>query len=158
MSTAQVLLGLGEIFFFSPRPDEPTPGFDTIQRDRSFTWVGQGRLNQKQAMQFTGIGDDTISVEGRIFPNMFGGLATLDNLAEAGEAGKPLMFSRFYVSMDPVQYEAELLGQFVITRLRRNDKLIGSSGISGVIDFTVELREYGADPQDTPEFLFGNML
>ena len=153
MST-QVLMSLGGNFFHAPRLGEASPGFDSISRDSSFTWTTQGRLSRDPALQFTGPGEEVISIEGRLFPHMFGGLKTLDALREAGRAGQPLMLTRYYVLSDPIQYVAETIGKFVIRRIRKNETHIASHGLAHKVDFTLELAMYGEDSSDTPEFLF----
>lgn len=147
-------MALGQHFFYSPRPNEATPSFDTISRDSNFNWIGQGRLSTKQAMQFTGSGEDGITIEGRLYPHLFGGLKTLDNLRLAGQAGKPLMLSRFYVLRDPVQYVGEIIGRYGIRRVRKNEKHINGVGLSNCAEFTLELVEFGEDA--AAEFLFAN--
>ncbi|TXM68302.1 phage tail protein [Methylobacterium sp. WL120] len=148
----QNLMSLGEHYFFSPRPGEASPGFQTIERDMSFTWASQPRLSRSPAMQFTGPGADTIQVEGKLFPHLFGGLKTLDALRETGEAGKQLMLARYYVLSNPTQYVGERIGKFVMTRLRRRELKIGGDGLPMYMEFSLELQKYGDDPAE--EFSF----
>jgi phage protein U len=151
---ASVLLGLGSlnpsnddgvILFYVPMPNTDTPGFEQLQRDAQFTWVSNDRLSRDPAMQFTGPGEENIVVEGRMFPYHFGGLSTIQRLREAGRAGKPHILARFYPLTGPSGYGSEVIGNFVIKRVRTVESKIGTIGIAHKIDFTLELARYGDD-------------
>jgi phage protein U len=153
---AEVLLGLGSqdpastdetglILFYVPQKGIDTPNFETIQRDVQFTWTSADRLSRDPAMQFTGPGEDNVTIEGRMFPYHFGGLSTLDRLRKAGRAGKPMILVRFYLLTDPAGYGSEVIGNYVIKRVRTSESKIGAIGIAHKIDFTLELQRYGDD-------------
>jgi uncharacterized protein len=152
---ASVLLGLasyapaenddGVILFYVPMPGEDTPNFETLQRDAQFTWVNADRLSRDPAMQFTGPGEENISVDGKMYPYHFGGLSTLERLREAGRRGKPMLLARFYPLTDPKGYGLEPIGNFVIKRVRTSESKIGAVGIAHKVDFTLELARYGDD-------------
>jgi phage protein U len=153
---AEVLLGLGAqdpaasdetglILFYVPQKGIDTPNFETIQRDVQFTWTSADRLSRDPAMQFTGPGEDNISIDGRMFPYHFGGLSTLERLRKAGRAGKPMILVRFYLLTDSAGYGSEVVGNYVIKRVRTSESKIGTIGIAHKIDFTLELQRYGDD-------------
>lgn len=147
---AIALMSLGQNIFYTPMIGEDTPGYDALQRDSSFTWVPQGRLNAPIAMQFTGPGQDVVVIEGKIFPHHFGGTSTLDALRAAGAAGKPQELVRYYPVHDAdgnllQGTTALMLGAFVIMRVRTGEKNIASSGVANSIDFQLELAAYGND-------------
>jgi phage protein U len=157
---ASVLLGLGSqaptddpsglILFYVPMPGEDTPNFETLQRDTQFTWVSNDRLSRDPAMQFTGPGEENISIDGRMYPHHFGGLSTIQRLRDAGRAGKPYILVRFYPLTNPTGYGSEVIGNFVIKRVRTVESKIGSLGIAHKIDFTLEICRYGDDIAATP--------
>ena len=166
---ASVLMGLGsldpkqpdnQILFYVPFPNQDTPGFETMQNDAQYTWVSNDRLSRDPAMQFTGPGEQSFTVEGRMFPYHFGGLSTIQRLRDAGRAGKPLILVRFYplkgeldakesiaqaANNGKVGWGAENLGNVVIKRVRTVESRIGAIGIAHKIDFTLELTRYGDD-------------
>jgi phage protein U len=163
---AMVLMGLGNFDarvgatsmlarFYAPLPGVDTPNFQTKQRDSMYTWIAQPRLSRKPAMQFTGPGEDTQIIEGRMYPYHFGGLSTLHALRVMGESGKPYTLIRFYPLENPRGFAGDVLGQYVIIRVRDVESNIGVIGIPHKIDFTLELKEYGGDPDDGQP-LFGN--
>ncbi|WP_316207379.1 phage tail protein [Bradyrhizobium sp. SZCCHNR3118] len=133
------------ILFYVPLPKHETPNFETIQRDAQFTWVANDRLSRDPAMQFTGPGQESIAIDGKMYPYHFGGLDTLSRLRAAGRRGKPMDMVRFYPLQNPSGYAAESIGTFVIMRVRTIEQKIGSIGIAHKIDFTVELTRYGDD-------------
>jgi phage protein U len=150
MSQNQNLMSIGKHFFYSPRPGEATPGFQTIDRDSNFSWPQQNRLSRAPAMQFTGPGADLIQIEGRLFPGIFGGLKTMDNLKKAGDEGKPLMLTRYYIleatdDGQAAQYVGERVGMFAITRLRKRELKIGGDGLPVYMEFSLELSLFGED-------------
>jgi phage protein U len=165
---ASVLMGLGsldpkqpdnQILFYVPMPGQDTPGFETFQRDSQFTWVSNDRLSRDPAMQFTGPGEESFVVEGRMFPYHFGGLSTIQRLRDAGRAGKPYILVRFYplksdvdaqqaianAASGTLSWGCENLGNVVIKRVRTVESRIGAVGIAHKIDFTLELSKYGDD-------------
>ena len=161
---ADVLLGLGSqdpnatagtalILFYVPVKGVDTPNFETIQRDVQFTWTSADRLSRDPAMQFTGPGEDNISIAGRMFPYHFGGLSTLDRMRKAGRAGKPMIMVRFYPLTDPNGYGSEVIGNYVIKRVQTVESKIGAIGIAHKVDFTLELQRYGDDLDSTSGIL-----
>lgn len=144
------LMSLGQNVFYTPMLGVESPGFETLQRDTSFTWVPQGRLNAPLAMQYTGPGQDIVVIEGRLFPSFFGGAQTLDALRAAGAEGKPLALLRYFPVSDAngqkVQgMSAMVIGTFVIMRVRAGEKRINSAGAPEQIEFALELAAYGND-------------
>lgn len=148
---AIALMSLGQNVFYVPMVEVETPGYETLQRDTSFSWIPQGRLNAPLALQFTGPGQDMIVIEGRLWPEFFGGIQTLAALRAAGAAGKPLPLIRYHPVQDANTgkllqgIQADVIGDFVIMRVRSQDKHIGSSGTPRMIEFALELQAYGND-------------
>ncbi|MEN3238551.1 phage tail protein [Methylobacterium ajmalii] len=139
------LMSLGTNKFYVPLPDYDTPGFETLMRDTTYTWVPQGRLNKPLAMQYTGPGDDVVVLSGRLFPHQFGGISTIANLRNAGKAGKPLLLLRYYELSTPSGMAGDVLGNYVIRRVRTLENKIGTSGMAHKIEFELELSAYSPD-------------
>lgn len=149
----------GPIYFYSPYPGEYTPGFDTVGRDASFTWTNQARLGRYPAMQFTGPGEDIISIQGRLYPAIFGGLASaglsladgtaasgqMETLRAAGVGGKPMPLFRYGVDDGSSTYSGQFIGNYVIRRVKTDNQKFGSDGVPNRVEFTVELVLYGDD-------------
>lgn len=151
---AFALMGLGPHKFYIPALHEDTPNFQSINRDTSYSWTAQPRLGRDLAMQFTGPSEDVISVEGVLYPFMFGGVKTIAALRESGRAGKPLDLVRYYGFSDPSEKSnsampsvmmGSVLGKYVIRRVRTAETKIGSIGAANKIEFTIELAFFGED-------------
>lgn len=147
------LAALGTNIFHVPALDEDTPNFQTVNADSNFTWLQQGRLSRDPAMQFTGPGEDSVLIEGVLYPNHFGGLQTLENLRLAGRAGQTLTLIRFYPLLDPDGMRGVICGRFAIRRLRRAHNKIGLNGVAHQLTFIIELVRYGEDGPNTLQFL-----
>ncbi|AYO84048.1 phage tail protein [Methylobacterium brachiatum] len=147
---AIVLMSLGNNCFYVPMIDVESPGYETLSRDSSYSWVPQGRLNAPIAMQYVGPGQDIIVIEGRCFPHFFGGLATLEAIRQSAAAGKPQTLIRYHPaeSADGTRVQgiaAQIVGEFVVTRVRQGEKHISGAGSAHQVDFSIELAAYGAD-------------
>lgn len=151
---AEALMSLGPVKFFSPMPNRDTPNFDVQEIDSNFTWIAQGRLSRDPAMQFTGPGEEIISIEGRLYPQYFGGIGTLKTLRLYGRLGKPMTLVRYTPLDGPNDLMGENFGRFALRRVRRTDRHIGSLGVANRIDFVVELSAFGEDPEGQSRFLF----
>jgi phage protein U len=147
---AVALMSLGTCVFNVPALDTETLNFERFNRDAVYTWIPQGRLNAPVAMQYTGPGQEVVTIEGRVFPHWFGGLATLANLRNAAAAGKPMPLIRYYPATDDdgkiVQgIAAQVLGDWVIVRIRAGERDIAGDGVANHVDFQIELARYGND-------------
>lgn len=145
MAAGYVTMALGPHIFYTPVPDRDTPAYNKIMIDSQFTWIAQNRLSRDPAMQFTGPGEESIMIGCKLYPVFFGGVSTMDAMRASGRAGKPLALIRFNPLRDPQGMAGQNLGKFVITRVVRDERLIGSFGIGHEIDFTIELKAYGED-------------
>ena len=143
---AMVLMGLGSHRFYVPSPGVDTPSFETIDRDSTYNWVAQNRLSREPAQQYIGEGEDLISIDGRLFPQHFGGFSTIHALRQSAQAGKPLSLIKFHpASSREFVAAGELVGQFVIKRIRVTSSKIGANGVQHKLDFSIQLSRFGED-------------
>lgn len=169
---AYLLMSIGTNVFLQPVLNHDSPNFDTIKRDTNISWVGAQRLGRDVAFQYTGDGEDTIIVEGRLYPRFFGGLSTLRSIRAS--AAKPQPMLRFYPFRAGADFlfndiaeldlrgaaegwTGEFLGNFVITRVNDTESKIGSANIAHKVDFTIELKRYGDDPGEAQPGWSGNL-
>jgi phage protein U len=71
----ETLLALGTYRF-----SIDTAAYQTLKRRQSYRWQSQERLLRSPAQQFVGLGDDTITLAGVIYPHYRGGLGQLNDL------------------------------------------------------------------------------
>jgi len=181
MEQAQTLLGLHRIDlpagsqvsgldltinFYSPRPGIASPGFNTLTRSTNGSWVSQGRLGRDPAFQWTGNSEETIIIEGRLYPHLFGGLKTLDRLRQATK-GQRFILTRFWVEAEysqdgtptgAYQYNSGVIpGPWGVRNVKQGELKIGAAGLPDVVEFHIELVMLGEDPGDgaANEFFFG---
>jgi len=100
---------------------------------RSIAWRHEGndRFMARPAAQFTGPGDDTVAIAGRLVPEIAGTYAALDRLVEMGDTGGnwPLMDGL-----------GRVLGFFRIEHIQLAHQNVMAGGLPRAIDFTIDLK------------------
>ena len=149
---ATALMSLGDILFYTPYPGLDQMGFETISREMSANVESQPRLGRDNAIQFTGISDEMISIHGRVFPYQFGGLSTLGLIRDALRAGQPLdliMFSNGFSGdtslTSGLTYSGSIVGKYFIKDFKKQNSLYTRDAIPMKVDFTLDLVLYGDD-------------
>lgn len=110
--------------------------YEQLRRSTSYRWQGQDRIGRRPAQQFAGVGQETISLTGRIYPFYKGGLGQLDKMrAEAGQ-GEPRIL---------VDGLGRIWGKWAVTRIDETQSTLMPDGVPEKIDFSLELVRYGED-------------
>ncbi len=116
-----------------------TAAFEQLQRDTQYRWAAQNRIGRAPAQQFLGRGEDTIELQGAIYPHFRGGLGQLAAMRALAGAGQPL----------PLIYAFERAGQYnglwCIKSVRDARSVPIRNGAARKIEFTVCLVAYGED-------------
>jgi phage protein U len=86
-----------------------TATYQTLKRHQSYRWQSQERLLRSPAQQFVGLGEDTITLSGVIYPHYRSGLDQLNDLRKQAGSGEPLLL------IDGLGY---VWGQWVSTQSR----------------------------------------
>lgn len=119
------IMGFG-MFVFSI----PTLLYDQLQRQTDYRFARTGRVGARDATQFIGPGDQTISLSGSTYAELGDGEVSLDELhgmAAEGDA-QPLVCSN-----------GRVYGNFVITGIDERYKLFAPDGTPLAIDFGIDL-------------------
>ena len=66
-----------------------TAAYQTLRRKTQYRWAQQARLVQGLAHQYIGMGNDTIDLQGVIYPHYRGGLSQLHQLRKQAQQGEP---------------------------------------------------------------------
>lgn len=111
-----------------------TASYQELTRSTSWRWPGQDRLGQAAALQYTGPGDDTIRLQGVIYPEWRGGFGQVDSLRALGGAGKPLML---------VSGLGDVFGAYVIEQVDERQGVFAAAGQPRRQEFSVALRRFG---------------
>ena len=128
-----VMLSLGS-FQFSLN----TAAYQELTRSTAYRWPAQERFGQHAARQFTGPGEDTITLTGVIYPEWRGSRDELDNLRSLAADGNPLLL---------VSGTGDILGRWIIEKIDEQQSIFADSGVARKQGFTVSLKFFDEGEQ-----------
>ena len=115
-----------------------TAVFSEVQRSTAYSWPAQQRVGNFDALQFTGPGEDRITLPGVIYPDFRGGTGQLDELREVASAGRPLRL---------VTSTGAILGVWVIESIEETQSAFKPDGGPRKQEFNLRLRKFGDGAQ-----------
>ena len=124
------LLSIGMFIFGTD-----TISYQELERRTEWRWAGTARYGARDALQFTGPGEDTITLNGVLVPEVAGRYGDLELLREMGDSGQV---------QDVVLGNGSVLGQYVITAADHREQNIMKGGRARKYDFAVDLKRYQA--------------
>jgi phage protein U len=127
----EIMLALGEFRF-----SMDTAAYKSLSRERNYDWGSQSRIGRRPALQFMGVGSETITLSGIVYPHFRGGLGQVDAMAAEAGKGGPLQL---------VDGNGKFLGVFVITKVKEGQSFIDGSGTPYKQTFSLDLKAYGED-------------
>lgn len=127
----EVMMTLGDYRF-----SLPTAAYQNLRRSVEYRWPAQERAGRRPARQFTGIGADTIDLDGVIYPHYRGGLGQLDALRALAGKGKPLILT---------DGTGKVWGKFCIERVEETQGNFFGDGTPRKQEFRLSLAHYGED-------------
>ncbi len=110
------------------------PSYQSLKSKFKRDWARQKRFGRRDAMQNTGIGEDSVEVHGLIYTDYqdgFGAIATLKAIS-----GVPQMV---------VSGDGDVYGLWCITSVDADKTYPDAQGRTGKVAFTVKLEAYGED-------------
>ncbi|WP_318356265.1 phage tail protein [Enterobacter sp.] len=120
-----MMLALGMFVFM-----RQTLPYQSIRHDTDYNWPSNKRIGKRNAFQFTGPGDETITLTGALYPELTGGTLSLTalRLMAAGGRSWPLLdgYGLIY-------------GMYVIQNVSETGSSLYPDGSPRKIDFTVTL-------------------
>ncbi len=126
-----MLMSLG-LFTFSLQ----TAPFETLKRSTAQRWEGKNRVGRPPAYQWSGQGEDTITVDGTLAPGLTGGPANLDKLREMAASGKVWILTAG---------TGEVLDKWFITNVEETRTRMLADGAPRKVAFSLTLRRYWDD-------------
>lgn len=126
---------LGKLGDFNFEPNSAM--FSKLDRDSSYRWVTIELFGQLPAKQFLGPDSEKITLTGKIYPHFRGGLGQMARLREMANSGKPYL----WIMTD--SKIGQNLGWWVIKSIKESRTLFLDNGVPQLIEFTVELEQYG---------------
>lgn len=127
-----MILSLGQFVFSTD-----TLTFDELQRSRSWTFASNSIAQGRDQYQFTGVGEETISIPFLIYQEHgFGNRQSVDDLAEMADTGAG------YVLIDGTGY---IYGVFAIDSLDDTRSFLTINGVPRKVDGTLKLTRVDDD-------------
>ncbi|RAR53908.1 hypothetical protein C7401_12682 [Paraburkholderia unamae] len=108
-----------------------TAPYKELQRQRNWKHRTSSRVGTRDASQYTGAGDDVITLNGMVAPESIGSIASLDQLAKMGDVGDA------YVLVDGI---GTVYGAFIIESLNTTSTYHTKEGIPRKIEFNLTLK------------------
>lgn len=126
-----MMMALG-LFIFGLK----TVPYQQLQRARQWRHPSTSRIGLRPGRQFTGPGDDVITLTGTLYPEITGGRVSLALLAAMADTGKawPL-----------IQGEGTFYGHFVIEDMAETYSIFFSDGAARKIEFSLKLTRVDDD-------------
>lgn len=113
-----------------------TAPFETIKRTTAQRWARAARVGRRAAQQNLGPGEDTITLDGTLMPELTGGPETLDKLREMMAAGKAWVLTAG---------TGEVLGRWIVTQVEETRSKLLGNGVARKIAFALTLQAYDDD-------------
>ncbi|WPP47693.1 phage tail protein [Pseudomonas sp. AN-1] len=116
-----------------------TLAYQDFQRQTQWRHPSNSRVGARPARQFAGPGDDTITLQGLLAPELTGSIESLDKLREMADTGSawPL-----------VEGTGRVYGLYAIEGLNEGRTLFFQDGAARRIEFTVNLVRVDDDRVD----------
>ncbi|GHD59829.1 phage tail protein [Jeongeupia chitinilytica] len=110
-----------------------------LKRSSKWRHPSGSRVGARPVSQFVGPDDQTISIDGVLYPEITGGVPSLDQLIKMADEGDawPLIEGNGY-----------LYGNFVIEGIDESRSYFMHDGTARRIEFTIELKRRDPDLQD----------
>jgi phage protein U len=119
------LIALGMFLF-----EIGTLPYEEMQRRMNWLHARSGRVGARDATQFVGPGDETISLSGAVYTELSDGLVSLDDLRALADTGEALPL---------VDGRGLVYGNFVIVSIDERHVALMSDGTPRRIDFGIDL-------------------
>lgn len=113
-----------------------TAAYQELVWKTEYRWPGQDRMGRESALQFTGPGDETISLQGTVFAEFRGGRFQIEQMKAMAAEGVPQMMT---------DGTGSVLGMWVILEVEEKKSTFADKGVARKQDFTMKLQKFGAN-------------
>lgn len=104
-----------------------------LSRETSWRWPSQDVFGSRQALQFTGWGEDRITLQGVIYTELIGNANQLNEMRAKADEGLPLTF---------IDGRGNLLGEWCITSVSERQDEFFVAGMPQRQAFTMTMQRY----------------
>lgn len=113
--------------------------YQTFARSSEYRWEELKRIGKESAMQFLGIGTDTITLEGTIYPQYRGGIGQIEHMRSEAGQGIPLML---------ISGNGTAFGRWCIVSVTEHQETFLKDGSPRKLTFSITLKKYGEENQN----------
>ncbi|HGM5349205.1 TPA: phage tail protein [Serratia marcescens] len=110
--------------------------YQQLRHSQEWRHVKNERINQSAAWQYIGSGEENITLDGVLYPEVTGGGVSLYTLETIGYAGRPWPL---------IEGDGRIYGMYVMTRLERGKSEFDRYGNAKKIEFTISLSRVDSD-------------
>jgi phage protein U len=107
--------------------------FQEMRRSAEYRWPGQDRFGQMPALQYTGPGEEIITLPGVIYPSWRGTAAAMANLRVLASKGQPQQL---------IDAQGNLYGRWVITSVEETRSTFAAFAQPRKVEFNVTLKHF----------------
>lgn len=112
-----------------------TAAYQGLSRTDEWRWAGQERYGQEAALQYTGPGTASVTLDGVIYPEWKGGLGQLDAMRQEAGKGRPLVL---------VDGRGLAHGMWVIESVSETQGTFAAGGVARRIEFSLQLKRFSS--------------
>ncbi len=116
-----------------------TAPFDSVKRSTAQRWEVRNRVGGNPAHQWAGRGDDTMTIDGVLMPELTGGPSNLDTLRAMADSGKAWILTAG---------DGTIRGKWFIDSVEETRTGFLTNGAARKIEFSLTLRRYWDDTAD----------
>jgi phage tail protein len=124
----EIMLQLGSYQF-----GVTTAAYQTLKRTHEYNWAEQKRFGQLAALQFTGPGNATVTLEGCVYAEHNGGTGQLDDMRALADEGQPQTL---------VSGLGDIMGEWVIESIQEDASIFAQRGVARKQEFTLQIKQY----------------
>jgi len=121
-----MMMSLGQFVF-----SLPTIAYQQFQRQTEWKHPSTSRVGERDAYQYTGKGEDLITLSGWFAPSLSGKPASIDDLHAMADRGESYVL---------VEGTGKIYGQYAITNIDDSRSMFFQDGLARKIDFTIKLK------------------
>lgn len=113
-----------------------TAAYQELQRQTDWKHASTPRVGARDAYQFTGQGEDSITLSGWIAPELTGTIQSIEDLREMGDTGKAWVL---------VEGTGAIYGTYFIASLKEGKTEFYGDGTPRKVDFSLTLKRTDDD-------------
>ena len=127
---ADVMMRLGTLKFSLRRGT-----YDELNRTTEWRWARQERIGTNDALQYTGLGPDNLTLQGAVFPTFVGTVKAIDRMRKMATLALPLPM---------IDGMGKVWGLWVITGVTEQQSTFAGRGAPLRQEFTLNLTRFDA--------------